>query len=306
VPWLPYFGGSINKSDYYIVGGITELNYDINSGGGQFGVDQIGFKARTFSQSVGVDLRIVDTRTLMIVKTVSLTKHFNGFEVGFNVFRFFDSKLYDINIGAQGQEPVQLGVRAALEEGVIKLISAVTNVNSQPCMTLRPGAGEHIQTTPAERLRKVPNPVVAASNGPAAVQNGVAVNTESSSGASVSGTVAQVPFEFGATVLGGGTLVLLDRIAVAAKQGQVDVVLLARDTESWDATKRDGLINQRIAAVTSALANRGIAAAAISVTWRPDGSDNAIHRDGPGMQEIAKLRVGSAAAAPPVIDPVPK
>ena len=33
VPWLPYFGGSILKSDYYIVGGITELNYNIQSGG---------------------------------------------------------------------------------------------------------------------------------------------------------------------------------------------------------------------------------------------------------------------------------
>jgi outer membrane protein OmpA-like peptidoglycan-associated protein len=250
-----------------------------------------------------VDLRIVDTRTLMIVKTVSLTKHFNGFEVGFNIFRFFDSKLYDINIGAQGQEPVQLGVRAALEEGVIKLISAVTNVNSNACMTMRPGAGEHFPTTPAEQLRKVANPE--APNAVTPVQNGVAVNTEAQTGTSMSGTATQVPFEFGSSALGGGTMVLLDRIAAAAKQGQVDVVLVARDTENWDATKRDGLINQRIAAVTSALANRGIAAAAISVTWRPDPADNAIHRDGPGLQEIAKLRIGSAvAAAPPVIDPV--
>lgn len=70
VPWLPYFGGSINKSDYFIVGGITELNYNINSGGAEFAVSQVGVKARTFSQSVGVDLRIVDTRTLMIVKTI--------------------------------------------------------------------------------------------------------------------------------------------------------------------------------------------------------------------------------------------
>ena len=61
VPWLPYFGGSINKSDYFIVGGITELNYNINSGGAEVAVNQVGIKARTFSQSVGVDLRIVDT-----------------------------------------------------------------------------------------------------------------------------------------------------------------------------------------------------------------------------------------------------
>ncbi len=50
VPWLPYFGGSINKSDYFIVGGITELNYNINSGGVEVGVNQVGVKARTFSR----------------------------------------------------------------------------------------------------------------------------------------------------------------------------------------------------------------------------------------------------------------
>jgi len=30
------------------------------------------------------------------------------------------------------------------------------------------------------------------------------------------------------------------------------------------------------------------------VTWRPDAADTSIHRDGPGLQEIAKLRIGGA------------
>ena len=60
-------------------------------------------------------------------------------------------------------------------------------------------------------------------------------------------------------------------------------------TEGFD--KRDDLINQRVAALTSALANRGIAPAAVSVIWRPDAADSSIHRDGPGLQEIAKLRI---------------
>ena len=38
VPWVPYFGGSILRSDYYIVGGITEVNYNIQSRGAEFGV----------------------------------------------------------------------------------------------------------------------------------------------------------------------------------------------------------------------------------------------------------------------------
>lgn len=293
VPWLPYFGGTIKKSDYFIVGGITELNYNINSGGGEFGVNQIGAKFRTFSQSVGVDLRIVDTKSLMVVRTISLTKQFSGYEVGVNVFRFFDSKLFDIDIGAKGQEPLQLGVRAAIEEGVIRLISAVTNVDYTPCMVLRPGAGQPIKTTPAIQLRKVKNPLAEVVAAPAEViQKSGAVNVTSQPIAQQSSGVMQLPFEFGSTALGGATLALLDQIAAAAKTGPIEVILVARDNENWDASKRDGLTNQRIAAITSALANRGIAPAAISVTWRPDASDTSIHRDGPGLQEIAKLRIG--------------
>lgn len=303
VPWLPYFGGSINKSDYYIVGGITELNYDIHSGGAEISVNQMGPKARTFSQSVSIDLRIVDTRTLMIVKTVSLTKQFNGYEIGFNVFRFFNSKLYDIDIGAKGQEPVQLGVRAALEEGVVRLMSAVTRVKYEPCMVLRATAGEPIQTVPADKLRKVDN-LPADSTG--ALRTGAeAVNTASQTGTRLSSGSTQVGFEFGSNLLSGATMALLDQIAVAAKAGAADVVLVARDNEVWDAGKRDALTDQRVAALTSALANRGIAPAAISVTWRPDAADTSIHRDGPGLQEIAKLRIGGAgspAAAPSATD----
>jgi curli biogenesis system outer membrane secretion channel CsgG/outer membrane protein OmpA-like peptidoglycan-associated protein len=307
VPWLPYFGGTINKSDYFVVGGITELNYNINSGGAEFAVNQVGVKARTFSQSVSVDLRIVDTKSLMVVRTVSLTKQFNGYEVGLNVFRFFGSKLYDVDIGAKGQEPVQMGVRAALEEGVVRLMAAVTQVDHRPCMTMRPGSGEQIPLVPAAELRKVDNPRDATPGGAAAapvaqnvVQGGVAVNATGSGGARLTGGATQVAFDFGATTLGGSSLAQIDQIAGAARKGATDIVLVARDTENWDARKRDELTDQRIAAVISALANRGVPPGAIGVTWRPDAADTSIHRDGPGLQEIAKLRVGSpvVGAAP--------
>jgi len=51
--------------------------------------------------------------------------------------------------------------------------------------------------------------------------------------------------------------------------------------------------------VTSALASRGIAPGGINVTWRPDKADTSIHRDGPGLQEIAKLRVQGAGRGGP-------
>lgn len=134
VPWMPYFGGTILRSDYYIVGGITELNQNISSAGVQVAVDLAGPRARTYTQSVAVDLRIVDTRTLSVVRSVSLQKQMTGVEVGVGVFRFFGSELFDINVGNKSQEPLQLGVRATLEEATLKLISEVASVSSDGCL----------------------------------------------------------------------------------------------------------------------------------------------------------------------------
>ena len=137
VAWLPYYGGSVAASDYYIVGGITELDYNVRSGGAEVRISSVGPKARTFTQSVAVDLRIVDTRSLLVVRTVSLTKQFSGYEVGFNTFRFFGSDLFDINIGAKGQEPLQLGIRTALEEATIRLVGAVSGRDPASCLHRR-------------------------------------------------------------------------------------------------------------------------------------------------------------------------
>jgi len=287
VPWLPYYGGSIKQSDYFLIGGITELNYNINSGGAEAAVNQVGAKRRVYSQQVGIDLRIVDTRSLEVVKTVSLTKQFRGYEVGLNIFRFFDSDLFDINIGAKGQEPLQLGIRAALEEAVVRLVSDVTNVDYRPCMELR---GQRLVETPAEALRTVPNPDVSQSgNGNG---RGAAMNLTPASGGHVAARSTQIAFEFGASNLTGAALALLDQIAASAMKGRVDVVLVSRDTENFDPGKRDALTDQRVAAVTTALASRGIAPAAVRIVWRPDPADTSIHRDGPGLQEIAKLTIG--------------
>lgn len=156
VPWMPYYGGSVAASDYYIVGGITELNYDVRSGGFQVGINGGGPKARTYTQSVAIDLRIVDTRSLLVVKTVSLTKQFTGYEIGFDIFRFFGSALFDINLGAKAQEPLQLGVRTALEEATMRLVASVASVDAAPCLRLR--SWETITPgTPSARYQPTPN-----------------------------------------------------------------------------------------------------------------------------------------------------
>src|SRR5690606_38849023 len=74
VPWKPYFGGKILQSDYFIVGGITELNYNIQSGGAEISIGNVGPKARRYTMSVAVDMRIVGTQSLMVYDTVSIEK----------------------------------------------------------------------------------------------------------------------------------------------------------------------------------------------------------------------------------------
>lgn len=138
VPWVPYFGGTILRSDYYIVGGITEVNYNISSGGAEINVSNIGGKRRTYTMNVGVDLRIVDSRSLLVAKTVSLQKQIVGEEVSAGIFRFFGTELLDLNVGAKRQEPLQLAVRTAIEQGVLELVGAITGEDAQPCITGRP------------------------------------------------------------------------------------------------------------------------------------------------------------------------
>lgn len=134
VPWLPYRGGTIQRSDFYIVGGVTELNFAISSGGVEVGIDGIGGRARTFAINVAVDLRIVDTRTLIVHRAVTLQKQVVGYEAGVDLFRFFGVRLFDINAGSKVLEPVQLAVRAVLEFATMELIDGVTGVDHRPCL----------------------------------------------------------------------------------------------------------------------------------------------------------------------------
>ncbi|HEY3800254.1 MAG TPA: CsgG/HfaB family protein [Caulobacteraceae bacterium] len=120
-----YRGGQILADDYYITGAITEVNYDIGSGGAQVGVQNIGIGGRVYSMSVAMDLRIVDARTLRVVKAVSERKIYRGYETTAGVFNFLGAYLININAGTKAQEPLELGVRATAEDAVLKLVGAV-------------------------------------------------------------------------------------------------------------------------------------------------------------------------------------
>lgn len=403
VRWLPYFGGSIARSDYYIVGGITELNYNISSGGVEAGVNGFGGKARVYNQSVAIDMRIVDTKTLLVLKTVSLTKQFTGQEVGFNIFRFFGSDLFDINVGSKAQEPLQLGIRATLEEATIRLVASVARIDPEPCLSLRtprypdkpaeklygkaldgrpilnplvaaqrqvleqraqgipatdeplPGLVRNVPTVgapavtyeprrlplvsptskagkerpappppppiPGSNAVQVASPPVAAAPAPVALAStqrsapaspspaplarapapakasAPAVSQmlnrvpTAGSGAAEDASAMQIQFEFGAVTIASASISAIDTIAARWQRGAVNVTLVARDIENLDPAKRDALIDQRLAILLFALERKGVPKTAVRITWRPARNDATIYRDGPGLQEIAKIRL---------------
>ncbi len=287
VPWLPYYGGSIAASDYFIVGGITELNYDIRSGGVDVAVSQLGPKARTYTESVAIDLRIVDTRSLVVVRTISLTKQFSGYEVGLNLFRFFGSNLFDIEAGAKGQEPLQLGVRTALEEATLRLVGAVTQHDPTSCLS------RHAGFAIGGRL-----PAETSASGPGVTVPGVRpasthpINDRAAASSPSGGSAVAVPFQFASAVPAAAADGVFERIAAGAAKGPFDIMLVAHETETLDAAQRDALTNQRIAAVVAALRARGFRGA-VSIVWRADPLGPAVRSAASGFQDIARLRIGA-------------
>lgn len=110
-------------SDFIIVGALTELNYNIVSGGAQLYVRGIGGGARMVVVNVAMDLRVIDSRNFAIRYVTSLQKQILGYEVEANVFRFFGDALIEFDAGAVRNEPMQLGVRSVAEMAVYQIMT---------------------------------------------------------------------------------------------------------------------------------------------------------------------------------------
>jgi len=129
--------GSVPGSDFYVVGGITELNYNIASSGfDAFGgdvdvTDPKGFlKASTYVMNIGLDLRLVDTRSLEVVDVISYQKQIVGYEVGAGIFAFFNNQnIIDVSAGGKALEPMQLAVRSSIERAVLEMTANLYGVS---------------------------------------------------------------------------------------------------------------------------------------------------------------------------------
>lgn len=122
--------GQVPGSDFYVVGGITEVNYNIRSGGFDIAggeVKQNGgsglITGKVFVMNVAIDLRLVQTTTLEVVDVVSYQKQIVGREVSAGVFDFLNGNVFDISAGSSGLEPVQLAVRALVERATVEFMA---------------------------------------------------------------------------------------------------------------------------------------------------------------------------------------
>jgi curli production assembly/transport component CsgG/holdfast attachment protein HfaB len=122
--------GEVAGSDFYLVGGITELNYNIRSVGAEaFGGDPDAtdvkgtLGGKMFVINVAVDLRMVETKTLNVVDVISYQKQIIGREVSLGIFDFANGNVFDVGVGGRAQEPIQLAVRSTLERAVLEMMS---------------------------------------------------------------------------------------------------------------------------------------------------------------------------------------
>lgn len=180
----PIYAGQIAGSDYYIVGGITELNYNISSSGldargGDVGTAGLKASLTTgkFVINVAIDLRLIDTRSQEVVDITSYQKQIVGREIKAGIFDFLNGNVFDISGGKSALEPIQLAVRTLVERSVYDFAASLRQQPYEQCMgddakasraqqAKRPNKSSAVAAAPSRPV-STPSPAQAAPQGPA-------------------------------------------------------------------------------------------------------------------------------------------
>lgn len=158
--------GQVAGSRYYLVGGVTELNYNIESSGGELGVGALnpedaktGISGSRFVMNVAVDLRLVDSISQEVVAVAAYQKQIVGREIRAGVFDIFGGIAIDLSGGASALEPLQLGVRSLIERGVYDVTADLYGLNDAGCLPVTQTADT---AGGYSRLRALPPPLTPA------------------------------------------------------------------------------------------------------------------------------------------------
>ncbi len=127
------YAGSVPGSDFYFVGGITEANYNIRSGEIEGLAKFLGTSARYAVIDVGLDMRLVNTRTLETVAANTFRKQIIGTEVRAGYFRFLNDYVMDFSTSERAQEPIQKAVRMVVEHSIYKLLLELYRIPAAIC-----------------------------------------------------------------------------------------------------------------------------------------------------------------------------
>ena len=132
--------GSIPGSDYYIIGGITELNFNIrssnasaNGGGTGTGATTGTLGGSMYVMNVGLDMRLVNTNTLEVADVISYQKQIIGRQVSAGVFDFLGTNFFDVSVGESALEPIQLAVRSVIERATLEMITRIYRAPGGSC-----------------------------------------------------------------------------------------------------------------------------------------------------------------------------
>ncbi|MEE8438391.1 MAG: CsgG/HfaB family protein, partial [Micropepsaceae bacterium] len=127
--------------DYYLVGGITEMNFNIRSQGASLDGGDIAPKGvrgslsgNVYVMNVGLDLRLVDTNTLEIVDVISYQKQIVARQVQAGVFDVLGSYIITAGVGDSALEPIQLAVRAVIERAVLEMVAKLYVIGTDVCL----------------------------------------------------------------------------------------------------------------------------------------------------------------------------
>jgi curli production assembly/transport component CsgG/holdfast attachment protein HfaB len=132
--------GSIPGSDYYIVGGITELNFNIRSdnasgdgGGTASGAAKGTLGGSMYVMNVGLDMRLVNTNSLEVADVISYQKQIIGRQVSAGIFDFLGTNFFDASVGESALEPIQLAIRSVIERAVLEMMIRVYRTPASAC-----------------------------------------------------------------------------------------------------------------------------------------------------------------------------
>lgn len=133
--------GQLEGADLYIVGGITEFNPNLMSGGidvylGGTGDSDGAFAAGAsyYIIDVGIDLRLVDARSSEVLSVRSFKKQIVGYEREAGVFDLIGGVIFDVTAGKKALEPVQSSVRTMVDRAVFDFTSGLYAIDPNQCL----------------------------------------------------------------------------------------------------------------------------------------------------------------------------